>query len=71
MNAQRTRSTQATWALAMCVALLAGLLGEGVGAPLAIAVLAIGIPALVLDGVDGWLASGTGAAEPAIPQWKT
>jgi len=37
-------------------ALLAGLLGEGVGAPLAVAVLAIGIPALALDGVDGWLA---------------
>jgi phosphatidylglycerophosphate synthase len=37
-------------------ALLAGLLGEGVGTPLAIAVLAIGIPALALDGVDGWLA---------------
>ena len=37
-------------------ALLAGLLGEGAGDALATTVLAIGIPALALDGVDGWLA---------------
>lgn len=37
-------------------ALLAGLLGEGATPAIAGTVLAIGIPALALDGVDGWLA---------------
>jgi phosphatidylglycerophosphate synthase len=37
-------------------ALLAGLLGEGATPALAATVLLIGIPALALDGVDGWLA---------------
>jgi phosphatidylglycerophosphate synthase len=45
-----------TLARAAMAALLIGLVGEGDSALLAIAALAIAIPALALDGVDGWLA---------------
>lgn len=45
-----------TLARAVMVALLAGFLGAGSEPQLAAAALAIATPALVLDGVDGWLA---------------
>jgi phosphatidylglycerophosphate synthase len=46
------------------VALLLGLVGEGIAPSLGIAALLLGCTAIALDGVDGWLARRTGVTSP-------
>jgi phosphatidylglycerophosphate synthase len=60
-----TRFGPANWVTtgrALLVALVVGLIGESATSAVATAAVALGLAAMLLDGVDGWLARRTGMA---------